>query len=186
MGASNENAADEDSRTATFDKKRPLDVAVGEESLGAGSTKSTPRKRAKHAATMGHQDVRDFVPKGATFSTNAISVGGDLETGDEKTSDNLGREISVESPMAVHHAKYDQLSRRNGKIATNGAVNAENGAQQKESANTGGADNSLEDVDNDGAAIASVNEGRRLHVGNLAYSANENHLKQLFNQFSMY
>ena len=60
---------DEESRTAIFDRKRPIDEASLDESKDSGSTKSTPRKRAKRVERESHQDVRDFVPNGGSFST---------------------------------------------------------------------------------------------------------------------
>ena len=63
---------DTDSRTASLERKRPYDLAIGDGSLNAGSVTSTPRKRAKYTGKVGYQDVRDFVPTGATFSSSAV------------------------------------------------------------------------------------------------------------------
>lgn len=73
------NAADltegeADSGTATFERKRPHDVLSRDDASNAGSAHSTPRKRAKYAGKLGHQDIRDFVPVGASFSTSAAPV----------------------------------------------------------------------------------------------------------------
>ena len=65
---------DIDSRIATLERKRPNDVISRDDASSPGSAHSTPRKRAKHAGELGHQDVRDFVPVGASFSTSAVPV----------------------------------------------------------------------------------------------------------------
>lgn len=61
-----------DSRTATFERKRPFDTAARYDSSHAGSADSTPRKRVKrmdqYGDKRGYQDVRDFVPNGVQFS----------------------------------------------------------------------------------------------------------------------
>lgn len=66
--------ADTDSRTATFERKRPHDVATQDDNSNSGSAHSTPRKRKKHAAKLGYQDVRDFVPNGGSFSTDVCHL----------------------------------------------------------------------------------------------------------------
>ena len=65
---------DADSGTATFGRKRPHDVISRDDASNAGVVHSNPRKRAKHAGKLGYQDVRDFVPVGASFSTSAVPV----------------------------------------------------------------------------------------------------------------
>ncbi len=70
MATNTEANMEEDSRTGTFELKRPHD-----DSSNAGSTKSTPRKRARRSGRIGQQDVRDFVPHGASFSTSAAAIG---------------------------------------------------------------------------------------------------------------
>lgn len=72
MAADTEDTVDEDSRTATFERKRPHDPAAGDTNSNTGSAKSTPRKRARRERGVGHQDVRDFVPDGASFSSNIV------------------------------------------------------------------------------------------------------------------
>ena len=74
MDPSTEGAmeGDTDSRVATLERKRPYDPAIGDGNSNAGSVTSTPRKRAKYTGKLGHQDVRDFVPNGASFSSSAL------------------------------------------------------------------------------------------------------------------
>ena len=64
-----------DSRTAAFQRnKRPRDLTLSEDLSSSGSANSTPRKRARHIGKLGHQDVRDFVPLGASFSSTPIPL----------------------------------------------------------------------------------------------------------------
>ena len=72
MVADLEDTVEEDSRTATFDRKRSHTIASRDECMTDGSTTSTPRKRNKHVGRLGYQDVRDFVPSGGSFSTSTI------------------------------------------------------------------------------------------------------------------
>ena len=62
-----------DSRTAGFHQsKRPRDLTIRDDHSSSGSANSTPRKRARRIDKLGHQDVRDFVPVGASFSSTPI------------------------------------------------------------------------------------------------------------------
>ena len=74
---------DIDSPPATLERKRPHNVVSRDDASNAGSAHSTPRKRAKKAGKLGHQDVRDFVPVGASFSTIAVPMDQVEENGDE-------------------------------------------------------------------------------------------------------
>ena len=65
---------DTDLGTATLERKRPQSVVSRDDASNIGSAHSTPRKRAKRAARLGPQDVRDFVPVGASFSTSVVSI----------------------------------------------------------------------------------------------------------------
>ena len=65
---------DTNSSAVTLDRKRPHDVVPRDDASNAGSTQSTPRKRARYAVKPGHQDVRDFVPVGASFSMSPVPV----------------------------------------------------------------------------------------------------------------
>lgn len=60
-----------DSRTATFERKRPYDVASRDDISHAGSAESTPRKRKKHAAKLGIQDLRDSIPNGGSSNLDS-------------------------------------------------------------------------------------------------------------------
>ena len=71
-----------DSCSATIERKRPHDVIISDGSSITGSAHSTPRKRAKRVEKLGHQDVRDFVPVGATFSTSVVPVEEAQDIGD--------------------------------------------------------------------------------------------------------
>lgn len=63
-----------DSGTANLERKRPHNVISRDGASNTDTAYSTPRKRAKHAGKLGHQDHRDFVPGGASFSTSAVPV----------------------------------------------------------------------------------------------------------------
>ena len=64
-----------DSRTAAFHQsKRPHDLTIRDDHSSSGSANSTPRKRARRIGKLGHQDVRDFVPVGASFSSTPIPL----------------------------------------------------------------------------------------------------------------
>jgi len=65
---------DIDSRTATFERKRPYDVATRDDSSNAGSAESTPRKRKKHAAKLGYHDPRDLMPNDASFKSDSAPI----------------------------------------------------------------------------------------------------------------
>ena len=66
-----------------LERKRPHDVVDASNTVTAHST---PRKRAKKAGKPGHQDVRDFVPAGATFSTSVVPVEEVRDSSDEDDS----------------------------------------------------------------------------------------------------
>ena len=58
------------SRVAAFQQnKRPHDRAIGDDN---SSSDSMPRKRARRTGKLGHQDVGDFVPFGASFTSNPM------------------------------------------------------------------------------------------------------------------
>ena len=74
---------DTDPNTATLERKRPHDVISRNDNSSIASAHSTPRKRARHAGKLGHQDVRDFVPVGSTFSTSAVPIDEPQDSGDD-------------------------------------------------------------------------------------------------------
>lgn len=81
---SNLTAWELDSQTATFHRnKRPRDLTIGNDHSSSGSANSTPRKRARRAGKLGHQDVRDFVPVGASFSSTPIPLDEQAPSEDE-------------------------------------------------------------------------------------------------------
>lgn len=117
MATEIDGSIDEDSRTAIFERKRPHDVATHDDNSNAGSTKTTPRKRIKHSGKLGYQDVRDFVPNGANFSTRSVSIGEGSEGEDESRSEKSDREIG-DSPSASAGAisgKEDELAVNEGR-----------------------------------------------------------------------
>ena len=69
---------------APLERKRPHDNADNaDNALNTVTAHSTPRKRAKKAEKPGYQDVRDFVPVGATFSTSVVPMGEVRDSSDE-------------------------------------------------------------------------------------------------------
>ena len=63
---------DPNSATSTLlERKRPHDV---DDASNTVTAHSTPQKRAKKSGKPGYQDVRDFVPVGATFSTSVVPM----------------------------------------------------------------------------------------------------------------
>lgn len=96
----------EDSRTAIFERKRAHDVATRDDDSKVGSATSTPRKRVKHARKLSHQDVRDFVPVGGSFSTSAVPV-------DEAQSSDNGS-LQVESSESAESDEADTRELANG------------------------------------------------------------------------
>ena len=60
--------------TSTLQRKRHHSVDSRDDASNTSSAQSTPRKRAKRAGKLGAQDVRDFVPVGASFSTSVIPI----------------------------------------------------------------------------------------------------------------
>lgn len=97
------NAADpmeEDTKSrTTLERKRPHDAISRDDASNAGSAHSTPRKRAKHAGKLGHQDVRDFVPVGASFSTSVVPVDESQDSGDDGSQS----EISPKAERSSNH-----------------------------------------------------------------------------------
>ena len=61
------------------ERKRPHDVVDASNTVTAHSS---PRKRTKKAGKLGYQDVRDFVPAGATFSTSVVPMEEVRDSGD--------------------------------------------------------------------------------------------------------
>ena len=75
---------DPNSATATLlERKRPHDV---DDASNTVTAHSTPQKRAKKAGKPGYQDVRDFVPVGATFSTSVVPMEEVRDSSDEDGS----------------------------------------------------------------------------------------------------
>ena len=72
--------------TATFDRKRPHEVSSNDGASNDARGHSTPRKRSKRAGKLGDQDVRDFVPVGASFSKSAVLVHEIQDSGDDDGS----------------------------------------------------------------------------------------------------
>ena len=95
---------DTDPSTATFDRKRPHEVISNDAASNAGRGHSTPRKRSKRAGKLGDQDVRDFVPVGASFSKSAVLVDEAQDSGDDdgsqaETSDHEKVPLAGDSPL---------------------------------------------------------------------------------------
>ena len=61
-----------DSRTASFDRRRPHDQYTDGGIETSTSSQSTPRKRARRGRQTDGQDLRDFVPGGASFSSTDL------------------------------------------------------------------------------------------------------------------
>ena len=75
VNTTNPTAWELDSRTAAFQRnKRPRDLTTSDDLSSSGSANSTPRKRARRIGKLGHQDVRDFVPLGASFTSAPIPL----------------------------------------------------------------------------------------------------------------
>ena len=66
-----------------LERKRPHAL---DDASNTVTAHSTPRKRAKKAGKPGHQDVRDFVPAGATFSTSVAPMEEARNSSDEDGS----------------------------------------------------------------------------------------------------
>ena len=83
---------DPNSATPTLlERKRPHDV---DDALNTVNAPPTPRKRAKKAGKPGYQDVRDFVPVGATFSTSVAPM---EEVGDSSDGDGSRMDMDQDS-----------------------------------------------------------------------------------------
>ena len=107
----------EDLRPPTLERKRSHDP---------DSAHSTPRKRAKQAGKLGHQDVRDFVPAGGSFSTTAVPIdqaeghndGGFRVMLSPKAENRGDHEIEEISPQSVQTAPPVTWNAVNTKIRT--------------------------------------------------------------------
>ena len=94
---------DTDPGTATLERKRSHGVISRDDASNTDSAHSAPRKRAKKVAKLGHQDVRDFVPVGASFSKSVVPV-------DEvQGSDDDGSQADIE--LQAENLSDDELSR---------------------------------------------------------------------------
>lgn len=84
VNTTNATAWELDSRTAAFQRnKRPRDLTISDDLSSSGSANSTPRKRARRIGKFGHQDVRDFVPLGASFSSTPTPLDEQVPSEDE-------------------------------------------------------------------------------------------------------
>lgn len=101
---------DTEFRTATLQRKRAHDVVSCDDASNAGSAHSTPRKRARHAEKVGHQNVRDFVPAGASFSTGVVPVDEALDGDDD------GSQAGI-SPKAETLGEYEVSNVSESEIA---------------------------------------------------------------------
>ena len=137
MATITEDPVDEDSRTATFERKRPHDVTSSNNSSDAASNIFTPRKRTKPTGKSGYRDIHDFFSSeaGSTTSTTYTQEGqgtekkqeyqgktdgqteGDLLSGvvssgqDEDLAVNEGSHLHIGSPpMLVTEAAARQTS----------------------------------------------------------------------------
>lgn len=100
---------DPDSDTATLERKRPHEVISYDDASNLGSAHSTPRKRARKAGKLGHQDVRDFVPVGASFSTSAVPIDEIQESGDDGSQE----EVNLNTETLSDHEPFE-VSEPNG------------------------------------------------------------------------
>ena len=76
---------DPNSATPTLlERKRPHDV---DDASNTVTAHSTPQKRAKKSGKPGYQDVRDFVPVGATFSTSVVPMDNSDDDGSRVETD---------------------------------------------------------------------------------------------------
>ena len=78
---------DTDLGTSTLERKRHHSVVSRDDASNTSSAQSTPRKRTKRAGKLGPQDVRDFVPVGASFSTSVIPIEGVHDGGDKSSQE---------------------------------------------------------------------------------------------------
>ena len=113
-----------DSRSATFHQnKRPHDLTIGDDHSSSGSAHSTPRKRARRVGKLFHQDVRDFVPVGASFSSTPIPLDEQATGQDEgmHVEPSLGGE-----GLQKHDPNQDTIA-RSPRNVHNGNAASENG-----------------------------------------------------------
>ena len=101
------NAADPmehptDLGTSTVQRKRPRSVLSRDDASNAGSAHSTPRKRSKRAGRWGPQDVRDFVPVGASFSTSVVPIEEGLDSFDDSSEEETNCTTRLSSDDEAH------------------------------------------------------------------------------------
>lgn len=151
---------EEDSRTATFERKRPLELVSHDNPSTAGSVPSTPRKRAKHTGKQGHQDVKDFVSAGGSFSASAAPL--------------VAEQHNDIPNSPVHRSSFSQLQEQEG---------------ERESVFAKGHGYNVISKDRGGEpswdAINSVTEGLRLFVGNLHFATKEEDVRKFFKGYTM-
>ncbi|KAK3170618.1 hypothetical protein OEA41_002699 [Lepraria neglecta] len=204
---------DTDSRTvATLERKRPYDLAIGDGNSNAGSVTSTPRKRAKYTGKLGHQDVRDFVPTGASFSSSAVPLDdvsasegesvqlvasikneevendGFYDASEDDTPINEGRRLyigNLSGDATVEDVRkfFSGYSIENITIPrTEDMDTQEQPSVQNGVLASGGGGTANSRHD---APNTANDEGRRLYVGNLAYVTTEENLREFFVGFSI-
>ena len=108
---------DIDSHPDTLERKRPHNVISRDDTSNAGSAHSTPRKRAKQAGKLGHQDVRDFVPVGGSFSTTAVLKDEAQENSDEASQVEL-------SPKAAESYRSNQAFKEGEELEEDNTLRA--------------------------------------------------------------
>ena len=95
---------------ATLERKRSYNLTSRDDPSNPESTPSTPRKRTKRVGKLGFQDVRDFVPAGTSFSTNAVLGDEPQDIGDDSSQE----EVDCENEILSGH----ELSDASGSAST--------------------------------------------------------------------
>ena len=115
-------AWESDSRTAAFQRnKRPRDLTLSDDLSSSGSANSTPRKRARRIGKLGHQDVRDFVPLGANFSSTPIPLEEQALGEDEA----IHVETSLEGEELQNHISNQDIATQPLQDVQNGIIASE-------------------------------------------------------------
>ncbi len=122
INTSNSSAWELDSRAAAFHRnKRPHDLTIGDDHSSSGSAKSTPRKRARRTAKLRHQDVRDFVPVGASFSSTPIP----LDERPQSEDEGMHVEPSLGGEGLQNHDPDQEIAAQTPQDVRNGITAAE-------------------------------------------------------------
>ncbi|KAL8761202.1 MAG: hypothetical protein Q9184_002665 [Pyrenodesmia sp. 2 TL-2023] len=185
-----------DSRTAAFSLKKPPTEGSLPEGSG-GPSASTANPRSRRAKKLNRENLKDFVPSGGSFSSNAAFLDPEYtdtnravkEQGDPRLEQhdtdsamfpskswNTGTKAKIRVSLRDQragppNASQPDLTQRDAGIYVSNAA-------------PGSRDDAAEEDHNDKTDLALAEE-RRLYLGNVAYGTTEADLRELFRNYTI-